>query len=173
MLLFLFQLSLLLKMSLNFYFSLPVADPLPLLLPLFSFYPISLFSPRPPPPPTSPHPSLPVKIVQSCWQSISWEDSRQTVCLSAGCFCCIVAETLSDCISPELLKPGSLPALSLMRTHTHTLISMPVMTAERKNSHSCMNMSTNTGWLYPQLSLCMKKKRWHVCTWINTNTHKK
>lgn len=61
-------------------------------------------------PPTPPPPSLPVKIVQSCWQSISREDSRQTVCFSAGCFRCIVAETLSDCISPELLKQGFSPS---------------------------------------------------------------
>lgn len=55
------------SVSQNFYFSLPLAEPLP--LPLFSFYLIPLFPASPSSPPTAQHPphaSLQVKIFQSC-----------------------------------------------------------------------------------------------------------
>lgn len=57
-----FQLSLLLKMSPKSYFSLPLAEALPLPPSLFSFYLIPLF---PPPPPLPPHP-LPIPPGKDC-----------------------------------------------------------------------------------------------------------
>lgn len=149
----------------------------------YSLAPSSSFS-------TSPHIPSPIPpgkdSSELLTESISREDSRQTVCFSAGCFSLYCSWDAIWRQLPWASHAGFLSQhlITHTDTQTHSLTSMPVMTAKHTNSDSCINMSTNRGWQFTHKLGCVWKTHthtyhnpdiccvWHACRRVHTQTHK-